>query len=78
MLRVLHIEGLPITVTAARLSDLMSVYGPVQYAEVSALSQSFLERVCAAAGPGAREPSSCPPPPLASRSKRARAQHTPN
>ena len=34
MLRVLHIEGLPITITAARLSDLMSVYGPVQYAEV--------------------------------------------
>jgi hypothetical protein len=34
MLRALHIEGLPLAMTAARLSELMAVYGPVQYAEV--------------------------------------------
>ena len=33
-LRALHIEGLPLSMTASRLSELMSVYGPVQYAEV--------------------------------------------
>ena len=34
LLRALHIEGLPLSMTASRLSELMSVYGPVQYAEV--------------------------------------------
>jgi hypothetical protein len=35
MLRSLHIEGLPPTMTAAELSQLMAPYGCVQYAEVS-------------------------------------------
>lgn len=34
LLRALHIEGLPATVTASELSQLMSPYGNVQYAEV--------------------------------------------
>lgn len=34
LLRALHIEGLPLTMTASKLSELMSAYGPVQYAEV--------------------------------------------
>jgi hypothetical protein len=36
LLRALHVEGLPLTMTAAKLSELMSAYGPVQYAEVRA------------------------------------------
>lgn len=36
MLRALHIEGLPASMTAAELSALMSPYGDVQYAEVRA------------------------------------------
>jgi hypothetical protein len=35
LLRALHIEGLPPTMTAAELSTLMAPYGNVQYAEVS-------------------------------------------
>jgi hypothetical protein len=35
LLRALHIEGLPLTMSASKLSELMSAYGPVQYAEVS-------------------------------------------
>jgi hypothetical protein len=34
LLRALHIEGLPLTMTASKLSELMTAYGPVQYAEV--------------------------------------------
>lgn len=34
LLRALHIEGLPLTTTAARLSEAMGRYGAVQYAEV--------------------------------------------
>lgn len=36
ILRALHIEGLPTTMTAADLSTLMAPYGTVQYAEVRA------------------------------------------
>ncbi len=34
LLRALHVEGLPPTMTAAELSSLMAPYGNVQYAEV--------------------------------------------
>ncbi|GBF93238.1 hypothetical protein Rsub_05970 [Raphidocelis subcapitata] len=35
LLRALHIEGLPLTMTASKLSELMTAYGPVQYAEAA-------------------------------------------
>ncbi|KAI8472962.1 MAG: Metalloenzyme, LuxS/M16 peptidase-like protein [Monoraphidium minutum] len=35
LLRALHVEGLPLTMTASKLSELMSAYGPVQYAEAA-------------------------------------------
>jgi len=40
LLRALHIEGLPPTMTAAELSTLMAPYGNVQYAEVCAKMHS--------------------------------------
>lgn len=49
MLRSLHIEGLPPTMTAAELSQLMAPYGCVQYAEVSTQRDSIkptLSQVC--------------------------------
>lgn len=42
LLRALHIEGLPPTMTAAELSTLMAPYGNVQYAEVSTVPNTCI------------------------------------
>ncbi len=34
LLRTLHVQGLPPSMTAAQVSEMMSQHGPVQYAEV--------------------------------------------
>lgn len=55
LLRALHIEGLPATVSAADLSTLMAPYGNVQYAEVSLCMGnvcSVLPTNCHASGDG--------------------------